>query len=161
VQRSGQPDVYQYEIIPENVINQVIMILGDAIGNFEKIWDVTINTLAREYSDPSILLCSKYHRLTLDSRGSCEEFLTTQLDIDRKLDLIELSFRLIKLYTKYTNGADAAVFELNYRLREGGVGYQFENGIIIRMDSQFVHAEITKKALSLLSCQSFGPYQGA
>jgi len=43
----------------------------------------------------------------------------------------------------------------NYRLREGGVGYQFENGVIIRMDSQFVHAEITKKALSLLSSEQF------
>jgi hypothetical protein len=50
---------------------------------------------------------------------------------------------------------DEAISELNYRLREGGVGYQFENGVIIRMDSQFVHAEITKKALSLLSSEQF------
>jgi hypothetical protein len=47
------------------------------------------------------------------------------------------------------------ISELNHRLREGGVGYQYENGVIIRMDSQFVHAEITKKALSLLSSKHF------
>jgi hypothetical protein len=50
---------------------------------------------------------------------------------------------------------DEAIAELNYRLREGGVGYQFENGTIIRVDSQFVHEEITKKALSLLSSEQF------
>ena len=41
--------------------------------------------------------------------------------------------------------------ELNYRFREHGVGYQYESGQIIKVDSQFVHSEVVKPALSFLS----------
>lgn len=40
--------------------------------------------------------------------------------------------------------------ELNERFLRAGVGYQFENEQIIRMDSQYVHAEVVKDALRLL-----------
>jgi hypothetical protein len=42
------------------------------------------------------------------------------------------------------------IVELNQRFLRAGVGYQFENGQIIRVDSQYVHAEIVKEALRLL-----------
>lgn len=152
MEQSGKPDVYQYIRIPESVINQIIMILGDAFGRYEKPWDFIIRALAREYGDPSILLCQKYDPSSLDARISCLEFLRNQMDIDRQLDLIELSFKLIE--SNYQNPGEA-IHELNYRLKEGGVGYQYENHFIIRMDSQFIHAEVTKKALSLLGCAQF------
>ena len=42
--------------------------------------------------------------------------------------------------------------------KEASVGYQFENGQIIRVDDQFVHAEVVKPALALLSDPRFkGP----
>jgi hypothetical protein len=46
---------------------------------------------------------------------------------------------------------DNAIEELNYRFRENDIGYQFTGGEIIRVDSQFAHAEITKPAIALLS----------
>jgi hypothetical protein len=121
IERSGQPDVYQYESIPENVTNQIIMVLCDAIKNHEGIWSVIINTLAREYGDPSILIYFKQNTSMLDNKRSCLEFLKTQLHTDRKLDLIELSFRFIDR-NKIGPHPEGAVSELNYRLREGGVG---------------------------------------
>lgn len=154
MEQSGQPDMYQYEIIPEHVINQVIMILCDTLIYAETIWSTIINILAREYGDPTILLSVKTNSQIIDSKRSCLEFLKKQLHTDRKLDLIELSFKLID-QNKIGRDSEKVVSELNYRLREGGVGYQYVNGIIIRIDSQFVHAEITKKALSLLSSQQF------
>ena len=48
--------------------------------------------------------------------------------------------------------------ELNQRFREHGIGYQYENGQIIRMDSEFIHAEAVKPALHLLSDPT---YKGA
>jgi hypothetical protein len=45
---------------------------------------------------------------------------------------------------------DVGLVELNERFLEHGVGYQFENGKIIRIDSQYVHAEVVKEALRLL-----------
>ena len=39
--------------------------------------------------------------------------------------------------------------------QEHGVGYQFESGEVIRVDSQFVHAEVVRPALALLSASAF------
>jgi hypothetical protein len=47
------------------------------------------------------------------------------------------------------------LIELNQRFLRAGVGYQFETGRIIRVDSQYVHAEVVKEALWLLSEPSF------
>ena len=43
-----------------------------------------------------------------------------------------------------------ALDEINARFREHGVGYQYENGKIIRMDSELTHQEVVRPALSLL-----------
>jgi len=171
-ERSGQPDVYQYESIPEHVINQIIMILDDAIGrywvrrdefespvsNSNHLWNFIMDGLAREYGDPSLSRGS--------GREACVSFLRRECDIVRQLDLIELSFQVIDRavrevaeWERSNCGAsispDEAIEELNYRLRKGGVGYQFEGGIIVRLDSEYVHAEIIKRALSLLHTEEF------
>ena len=52
-----------------------------------------------------------------------------------------------------------AVEELNERFKEHGVGYQFTNGQIVRIDSEFIHAEIVKPALNTLSQQHFAGAQ--
>jgi hypothetical protein len=52
---------------------------------------------------------------------------------------------------RYGDGDPAeGILELNERFLRAGVGYQFENGRIIRVDSQYVHAEVVKEALRLL-----------
>ena len=50
---------------------------------------------------------------------------------------------------------DDAINELNHRFREHAIGYQYNNGQIIRVDSGFVHAEVVIPALSLLSDHDF------
>ncbi|NJL59598.1 MAG: hypothetical protein HC887_08105 [Desulfobacteraceae bacterium] len=45
---------------------------------------------------------------------------------------------------------DDAIDELNSRFKEHGVGYQYESGELIRVDSQFLHAEAVKPTLNLL-----------
>jgi len=52
--------------------------------------------------------------------------------------------------------ASEALTELNYRLRENGLGFQYENGVLVRLDSQFVHANVVKPALALLASEPFG-----
>jgi hypothetical protein len=82
-------------------------------------------------------------------------------DTDGALDIIEISFRVIdRLSRKFhpyqrekariTQDADDALEELNQRFREHGIGYQFVEGEIVRIDSEFIHAEAVKPALSLL-----------
>ncbi len=45
--------------------------------------------------------------------------------------------------------------ELNKRFLYAGVGYQYENGEIIRIDHQYVHKEIVKPALEIIHNQAF------
>lgn len=53
---------------------------------------------------------------------------------------------------------DHAINELNIRLREHSLGCQFENGHIVRMDSELIHTEIVKPTLLFLSDPRFaGP----
>jgi hypothetical protein len=55
---------------------------------------------------------------------------------------------------------DDAIKELNHRFKEHGIGYQFGNGILFRVDSQLLHAEAVKPALTLLNAKGFeGPAQ--
>ena len=46
---------------------------------------------------------------------------------------------------------DEAIAALNYWFRRRGVGYQYESGQIIRVDSEFIHSKVVKPALSMLS----------
>lgn len=53
---------------------------------------------------------------------------------------------------------DEAIDQLNRRFRQHNVGYQYESGQIIRVDSQFIHSEVMKPTLSFLSAPI---YKGA
>lgn len=44
-----------------------------------------------------------------------------------------------------------AIEELNQRFRENDVGLQYEAGILVRVDSQYVHANLIKPAFALLN----------
>ena len=87
------------------------------------------------------------------------EFLLNERDTERFLDAVQLSFQAIDRFTRgwdylhrqnASEVADAAISELNERFREHGVGYQFENDELMRVDSQFLHADVVKPALALL-----------
>jgi len=51
--------------------------------------------------------------------------------------------------------AEDALREINQRFEQHAVGYQFESGHIIRVDSKIAHAEIVKPALQLLTASMF------
>ena len=77
--------------------------------------------------------------------------------VDDWLDVVDYCFSIIYRHREWwsidLSGQDPedAIDELNIRFRQAGFGYQFENGQIIRVDSRFVHAEVVKPALALLS----------
>ncbi len=79
--------------------------------------------------------------------------------MEKAIDVIELLFQYIDGYVRDNNhkfrdqkiSPDAAITELNYRFREHGVGYQYESGQIIRVDSQIIHSEVVQPALNMLS----------
>ena len=88
--------------------------------------------------------------------------------VDHLLYLIEFTFRCIdedirEILQDYQRQGELkvsqlpedAISELNHRFREHAIGYQYNNGQIVRVDSGFIHAEVVVPALSLLSSQHF------
>ena len=53
----------------------------------------------------------------------------------------------IEKHLQYKN----TVNELNQQFQEHGVGYQFESGKIVRIDSPFIHSQVVQPALGMLS----------
>jgi hypothetical protein len=166
-------DIYCYDYIPEELKNQVIHIWYDAIGNeyqytnfdtVERIYRFVESTLLREYG----MLCFPSSKFKGNNALSeVRNFFLTETDSERNLDVIEVSFQIINTLTRRTdyldrNNADKiannAIDELNYRFREHGVGYEFINNEIVRVDSQFLHSEAVKPTLRVLNKKG---YEGA
>ena len=179
--RGEFPDVYQYEDIPNELRNQIIFIFRD---NFEdQFCEIFIDVhkklcreygweeLCREYGwkkrlswDEKIWydsMAGKQRREELRQEKELRQFFASEKKTERVIDVIELSFRYIEQYKADRNKAkkvNGAIKELNIRFREHGVGYQYESGQIIKVDSQYVHSEVVRPVLNLLSDPM---YQGA
>ena len=82
-----------------------------------------------------------------DSKHAVVNFFLTTEETEKAIDVIELLFQSIDPNVYGYNvkiSPDEAIDELNHRFREHGVGYQYESGQIIRVDSEFIHSEVVK-----------------
>ena len=165
----SEPDVYQYDKIPETLRVQVCRIFDKSIGSdyentgfnryINKLWLDSRETVTQELGRMSLA----NHN---NPREDCLKFLHSEQNIEHWLDLVEILARATDLacrkYLPYkrssmgiTQTPTDAIEELNFRFREARLGYQYENGQIIRIDNQLIHAEVTKPALQLLSDPRF------
>ncbi|VVH54809.1 hypothetical protein BAZOLSSOX_483 [uncultured Gammaproteobacteria bacterium] len=78
------------------------------------------------------------------------DYLLQEKDVEKQLDIVELSFKTVN--------DSKAIEELNHRFKEHGIGFQFIENEIIRIDSELIHEEAVKPALRLLNGEN---YQGA
>ncbi|WP_329742125.1 STM4504/CBY_0614 family protein [Dyella sp. A6] len=172
--RGEVPDVYIYDEIPDALRAQVVHIWLDALGGKDNYWQGQVRE-AYEFICDS--LCREYGIFRLPpakdygDRNFAEElinFLLNESVTERLLDAIELSFKVIDRFTRehrYLNRnncgevADNAINELNVRFREHGIGYQFVEGEIVRVDSELMHQEAVKPALSVLRRKEFAGAQ--
>ena len=168
--KQGNPDPYRYDIFPKPLCVQVIKLLNECLGNIQSQYDTAE---ARRWGIIHDTLAHEYGRFELASGRNdqvrCHEFLLITDKVEECLDFIEIGFRVVQqlaghysqksgAYAQEQKQCEDAIQELNYRLREHGLGYQFESGELIKVDSQFIHAEVVKPALGLL--HEFG-FQGA
>lgn len=164
--RGEMPDVYVYDDLPEPLRVQIVHIIRDAFGtdnygsdHVAKAYEFVKQSLCREYG---LFELVKHPR---SDQESVFNFFLREESVERALDVVELCFRIIQihiaedqLYKYHTNrkiDSGDATAELNERFKEHGVGYQFESGEIIRVDSQFLHAEAVKPTLAVLRDKSF------
>ena len=172
--RGEDPDVYRYDDIPPSLRTQIIHILHDTLGNEEEYYKdqvkdaykFIVETLCREYGLLHLLPPDSY-----SGRNYIEElehFILKEVDVERVLDAIELSTKVIDAHTREwdylrrhraSECADDAISELNTRFNEHGVGYQYADKGIIRIDSELVHGEIVKPAIQLLRREEYAGAQ--
>jgi len=159
--RGEAPDVFTYDSIPRELRVQVVAILWDALGRGHQIHYGSRNRSLEAYGVIHNTLCREYGLFQLaegmDAHEILTQFLLTVPDVEKFLDAVEVSLRLIGTLDAYDRsqmgsqiGANETVAELNERFRQHAVGYQFQSGEIIRVDSQFLHSEAVKPTLALL-----------
>lgn len=119
------------------------------------------NILCKELGVFELNKDDTYLGSTVSYLQNISKYFLTEKNIEKALSVIELMIRFTKIFAdQYPRGIDISdiIEELNQRFREHGVGYQYENGQIIRTDSEFIHVEAVKPALQLLSNPT---YKGA
>lgn len=160
--RGEVPDVYQYKDIDQSFRVQVVHIVRDTIG-VELEYNDTTN---RVYDEIHKILCKEYGVFSLGENARSHfsavfDYFLNEKNHEKCLDIIELTFKIIDTHVReqewifrraagVSQQPDDAIRELNFRFKESGIGYQFEAGELVRVDSQFVHSEVVKPVLQLL-----------
>ena len=158
------PDLYTYDSIPQELRIQVTYLWAELTSiSQHSSWPLSKNSKKQMYQQVSQTLAREYGRLQLVENQHynhynlhCYAFLLN-CSTEQALDIIELSFQVLLEMSSsvghqysWRNQVRTAIEELNHRFREHGVGYQFVDGFIVKVDSQFVHQEIVRPALRLL-----------
>jgi len=111
-----------------------------------------------------------------DPRVSCREFVLGAEDVPQLLYTVQTALSLVEarnrdLESRRTPGilyragdlpdcsmcqpTDEVIAVLNRHFLENGVGYQYENGQIIRVDSELLHSTVVRPAIHLLRDSGF------
>lgn len=166
-QRGEISDVFQYDQLPQPLKVQIVHIIQDVFNirgyisdDQKKLWSEIRDIFCREYG--VFHLTEEYVSPIQDV---INYFLQEQ-DIEKCLDVVEVIFSIVNTEVKsnqyiynHQYSADKATKELNLRLKEHSIGFQFESGRIIRMDSQFIHSEAIKPTLTVLSDKRYDSAQ--
>lgn len=161
-------DVFIYDELSQKVRVQIIHIINGALGPYYDEYG-NRGEAAAYYDYVCGLLREELGVFTLTPRSApnCRDELVywfqAESNVDHALDFIELTFRLIDRIVRddgykfrdMEKSPDTAIAELNARWLEAGIGYQFKDGTVIRVDSELLHKEVVLKALQLTGDQQF------
>ncbi|MES2112338.1 MAG: hypothetical protein V4577_26515 [Bacteroidota bacterium] len=160
----GAPlDILTYDGLPDPLRVQIVHIVRDAIDS--GTFDISSSVYYKEARD---ILCKEYGLFELNNSHTVENeicnFLLYEKNVDRVLDAIELLIRIIDIWLRKNIrefesnrkcSPDEAIADLNTRFKEHAIGYAYESGKLIKIDSTYVHAEIVQPTLLLLSNPTF------
>ena len=168
-ERGEYGDVYQYEKLPQKFRVQIVHIWKETIEpDLSIIQYNTENLIGGNKSSRTAY--ETVHKILLKELGLFElpvnhdtfdgyfhkvsNYFLNVDDVELVLTVLELMCKMILLYQNKdfkNHNESEAIEETNIRFKENGIGYQYENGQIIRVDSQLIHAEVVKPALQLLN----------
>lgn len=169
-EKAGSSDVYQYSSVPPPTRVQIRQIAQSTFGNDRRRVTIWENNPAGAWAHKVYTHEKGRDHLGFSAENPQYDLLKFLESTDGEnfvdvLEVICVSFLHIigdTTYWKARWGAvlspEAAIEQINFRLRDAGFGFQFENDRMVRVDSQFVHSEVVKPALTLLSRRGYeGP----
>ena len=187
-EKGGKKDTYKYDSIPDVVIGQIEVLLDHVIGNnlyvtyvsfvaytnYNPLWKKVADFLMKENGDANGLnlfrASGDYNYKSYCLNYLHEVYGENENLIDSQLDFIEVVCNFASEKLPYDDGeldwwkprdrfdAEYLIDEINYRFKKGAVGYEYQNGEIIRIDNKYIHREVVVNALSLIN---EGGFEGA
>jgi hypothetical protein len=167
---AGEPEIYVYDEAPPQFRHQICSAFSDGIGPYTSVGPYDVSGLPREAIKANECwsridhVCFEeifpYHEYATRVFPSerVVQALTAIKDIDIFLSIVEIGCVFLVetaqdtyLDTRKRQSLLGTISEINERFEQHAIGYQFENGKIIRKDSELIHAEIIKPTLSLLA----------
>ncbi|OGJ54859.1 hypothetical protein A3D11_00845 [Candidatus Peribacteria bacterium RIFCSPHIGHO2_02_FULL_49_16] len=172
---ADQPDaaLVKYDVPQEMRVN-IVQILTDALGPPGRLTHLTGDieeTHTEHWNAIAHIVARNRGQMSIASgRGSYEQVTNAVLygEDALVLDIVEVAFSRLEDSKRYWEGmrgghadrvhTSEAIRELNGRFAQWKVGYRFEKDQLLRIDSEFMHEEVTKPALRLLNQKGFaGP----
>jgi hypothetical protein len=171
--RGDFPDVYSYDNIPYPLRVQIVQIMMEILGGdineykhygseiqVKDAYKSIVEILRKEIGAFHLPPSNKYQDNPIRELA---DYLLTESDAEHVLSAVELICRIMENVASkqsYRGWKDAeqvsknAIQEINSRLKEHGLGYEYD-GEIIRIDTELIHAEAVKPALGLLRNAKF------
>lgn len=165
-EENGVSDVYVYGTFCKEFRNQYFHILEDVFNDRDNsyyftyngridFWEIACEGFAREKGLKYLLSRNGY----TNTASAYERYVDECSDEDF-LDLLDYTFTVIIVnkHTASVTGIERinnAIEELNYRLKQHSLGYEFINGNLTVKTNEQIHKEVIKPALNLLHNKAF------
>lgn len=157
--RGNVVDVYEYEELPQHLRVQISYLFEDVNNlisrsnrNNRNYFEMLKRDLCKDFGVRKLV--SGFYETPLKE---ISEWIIIETNVDRILDSAELVFSSFRRHCSdfYQVEAQAIITEFNDRFLDAGVGYQFANNIIIKLDNEFLHKEVIIPTLNLLQEKRF------
>lgn len=160
----GNPEVFEYNHFPQSFRNQFFTIINGVLQKLgEKYWDQDFaGELCKIFAQEKGLKYIGNSPFSVNNLSALAWYID-ECDDEDFLDLVDFIFGSF-ISNKEINGRfriygkdiyQEAIDELNLRLRQKGLGYEFMNGKIIEKTNTVTHKNIIKPTLRLLLDEDF------
>ncbi len=168
LQRGEVPEVYVYDQLPRTLRVQITYLFDQAfsiVGNQkEPIYKLMSEVLREERGVYELAdgVIGDHYGARWHEEKEIKNYFLTETNTEFALDVVDLFFRIIR-NTVYGQGSnknrqdqyETLIDRLNTRFKEHGVGYVYEAGSLIRIDSEVIHQTVIRPTLKLLHSKEY------
>ena len=163
-----RPEQLVYDDLPEALREHCRRVLREGLGQHDLVLNAVDSILKRETPTPSFAAVRRAREDDYYDHTRFFEDAIVHGDFFEAMSAIEVAAFFVNTETRKLDASyrsiygvrvepDDAIHELNGRFVQAGVGYQFtkEQCRFVRVDSAFMHVEVTAPAVALLTEKGF------